>query len=153
MVGHLGTMEFNSSTMYRYATINVKELAGKIEDDIPDVVKKFVQAFVMSMPTGKQNSFANRTVPDMVYITIRDDQPVNLCGAFEKPVNGKEGYVEESEKRLLSYAKEVQDNFVEKPVKTYIVGGGNLVDKSEKMKLCEALSALEKDIEECLRER
>ena len=41
------------------------------------------------MPTGKQNTFANRTAPDLAYITIRSDQPVNLVGAFEKPVRSK----------------------------------------------------------------
>ena len=27
--GHLGTVEYNSSTLYRYATVNVMELAGQ----------------------------------------------------------------------------------------------------------------------------
>ncbi len=150
--GHLGTVEFNSSTMYRYATVNVRELNEKIEDNISDVVKKFVQAFVLAMPTGKQNTFANRTVPDMVYVAIRDDQPVNMCGAFEKPVNGKDGYVEESERRLLKYLEDVYDNFVEEPVKSYIVGGSAVVDNLERVSFKEMLSLLSKDIEESLKE-
>lgn len=28
--GHLGTVEYNSSTLYRYATVNVMELAGQL---------------------------------------------------------------------------------------------------------------------------
>ena len=37
-------------------------------------VRGFAQAFLLSMPTGKQNSFANRTLPDAVYVTVRRDQ-------------------------------------------------------------------------------
>ena len=60
-----------------------------------EVVRSFGEAFIRSMPTGKQNTFANRTLPDAVYVTIREDQPVNLCGAFERAVpQSAEGYAE-----------------------------------------------------------
>ena len=82
--GHLGTVEYNSSTLYRYATVNVMELAGQLgAAQAAETVRAFGEAFLFSMPTGKQNTFANRTLPDAVYVTLREDQPVNLCGAFE----------------------------------------------------------------------
>ena len=81
--GHLGTLEFNSSTLYRYATVNVLELQKHLgAEDTAETARVFAEAFIRSMPTGKQNSYANRTLPDAVYITLRQDQPVNLCGAF-----------------------------------------------------------------------
>lgn len=115
--GHLGTTEFNSATLYRYATVNVRELNEHLgQDDTPVVTKEFVRALVCSMPTGKQNSFANRTLPDFVYITFREDQPVNLVGAFEKPIHaGKEGYVLKSIQALTSYAQEVYDAYNLRP--------------------------------------
>ncbi len=123
--GHLGTVEFNSATLYRYATINACALEENLKADTPQAVRAFVEAFVRSMPTGKQNTFANRTLPDAVVVMLRDDQPVNLCGAFEKPVAAKEsdgyGYVEASKKALCDYAKQVQD-YVSAPVKTLKVG-------------------------------
>jgi len=73
-------VEFNSSTLYRYATVNVDELKHNIGTDTAAAVRAFAEAFIYSMPTGKQNTAANRTVPDMVYITISCDQPVNLVG-------------------------------------------------------------------------
>lgn len=70
--GHLGTVEYNSSTLYRYATVNVMELAGQLgAEQAAETVRAFGEAFLFSMPTGKQNSFANRTLPDAVYVTIR----------------------------------------------------------------------------------
>lgn len=149
--GHLGTVEFNSSTLYRYASVNVKELVKNLKDDTPDVVEKFVKAFVLSMPTGKQNTFANRTVPDLVYVTIRSDQPVNLCGAFENAVKaGKDGYVKKSEEALLAYANMIYSDFVDEPKKTYFVGGEDL--NVEKTSLKNLLADLKEDIVEFVNE-
>lgn len=122
--GHIGTVEFNSSTLYRYATINVRELAQNLkQEELKLAVKGFAKAFISSMPGGKQNSFANRTLPDLVYVTLRGDQPVNLAGAFEKPVAAKgEGYVGESKKALADHAGKVYENFAALPDKAWVVG-------------------------------
>ncbi|MGW5571681.1 type I-E CRISPR-associated protein Cas7/Cse4/CasC [Nocardia thailandica] len=87
--GMIGLVEFNSSTLYRYATINVDMLARNLGDREATAlaVSNFLIAFVRSMPTGKQNTFANRTLPDAVLISVRADQPVNLVTAFETPVD------------------------------------------------------------------
>ena len=76
---HLDTTEFNSCTMYRYATAGIHELAVHLGDEEAAVraAVNFVRAFCLSMPTGKQNSFANRTAPETAYVAIRKDQPVN----------------------------------------------------------------------------
>ena len=122
--GHLGTVEFNSSTLYRYATVNVSELAKWTGADTAKVVCGFAEAFIRSMPTGKQNTFANRTLPDMVYVAVRCDQPVNLAGAFECPVKcGNDGYVEKSCNALLSYADKMYSSFADKPELALGCGG------------------------------
>lgn len=114
--GHIGTTEFNSATLYRYASVNVDELAGWLGGETVDAVKGFVEAFCYAMPTGKKNSFANRTVPDVVYIAVRTDQPVNLAGAFEKPVRaGTSGYLTPSEEALAVYAEKTYARFVARP--------------------------------------
>jgi CRISPR system Cascade subunit CasC len=118
--GHIGTVEFNSSTLYRYTTVAVhqlyKQLGDNTGDDTIDAVTNFVQAFVCSMPTGKQNTFANRTLPDAVLVALRTDQPINLVGAFEKPVPpSDEGYVTASAKRLVAHARSVYRNFAGDP--------------------------------------
>ena len=126
--GHLGTVEYNSSTLYRYATLNVNELAKKLDESdeseiLSDVVKKFIQAFVVSMPTGKQNTFANRTLPSLVYVTLRDDQPINLVGAFERPVKtSTEGYVDESIKALTRFADKTYKMYDAYQKKSWYIG-------------------------------
>lgn len=86
--GMIGTIEFNSSTLYRYATLNIEGLHANLNDAAATAraAAAFVESLALSMPTGKQNTFANRTVPDAVVVCIRSDQPVNLVGAFETPV-------------------------------------------------------------------
>lgn len=114
--GHLGTNEFNASTLYRYATVNAVELSNTLGKDVSEVIKGFAEAFIYSMPTGKQNSYANRTLPDMIYITVRDDQPVNMAGAFEKPVPaGNNGYMEGSVKRFVDYVQTTYKCFICEP--------------------------------------
>lgn len=123
---HLGTTEFNSCTMYRYATVGVHELAGHlVAEEAVRAALNFVRAFCLSMPTGKQNSFANRTAPEAAYVTIRGDQPVNLAGAFERPVRSfSGGYEEPSEEALAGYAQKTYGTFVEAPEAAFVVGGG-----------------------------
>ena len=124
--GHLGTVEYNSSTLYRYATVNVMELAGQLDaEQAAETVRAFGEAFLFSMPTGKQNSFANRTLPDAVYVTIREDQPVNLCGAFERAVpRSTQGYTEPSKAALAQYAQQMYSSFAEAPAQSFTVGSG-----------------------------
>lgn len=140
---YLDTNEYNSSTLYRYATINVREFAKLVEaNEVKMGIEAFIEAFALSMPTGKQNSFANRTVPDMVYVTLRRDQPVNLVGAFEKPVYAnKEGYVGASVDHLVNYAEKVYTDFVEEPEAAWQVGTNeeNFGEKITMKKLPEAV--------------
>ena len=128
---HLDTTEFNSCTMYRYATAGIHELAGHLgAEEAVRAAVNFVRAFCLSMPTGKQNSFANRTAPEAAYVTIRGDQPVNLAGAFERPVRSfAGGYEEPSEEALAAYAQKTYGTFVEAPKAAFVVGGGEKLDE------------------------
>ncbi len=97
----LGTVEYNSSTLYRYANVNVEELAQNLgAESALTGVREFIKSFALSMPTGKQNTFANKTLPSYILVTVRDDTPVNLVSAFEQPVESKNGYVRKSVEKL-----------------------------------------------------
>ena len=149
--GHLGTVEYNSATLYRYATVNVMELERHLgAEKAAEVVRSFGEAFIRSMPTGKQNTFANRTLPDAVYVTIREDQPVNLCGAFERAVRkSAEGYAEPSKSALQVYAQQLYQSFAEAPAKSFTVGTG-LEALAPAQPLNTMLDALEEAVKENL---
>ncbi len=142
---HIGVSEYASSTLYRYANINCMELFKILGQATPEVVRTFMKAFILSLPTGKMNSFANQTLPCSVYFTLRLDRPVSLVPAFEKPVHSSlEGYEKDSQKALVEYAKKTL-HFVKKPTLEIVVGEG-LDDLSNPIALDEALDQLEKEI-------
>lgn len=149
--GHLGTVEYNSSTLYRYATVNVMELAGQLgAAQAAETVRAFGEAFLFSMPTGKQNTFANRTLPDAVYVTLREDQPVNLCGAFERAVpRSAQGYAAPSKAALAQYAQQMYSSFAEAPVQSFTVGSG-LEELAPAQTAKAMLGALEKAVRDAL---
>ena len=149
--GHLGTVEYNSSTLYRYATVNVMELAGQLgAAQAAETVRAFGEAFLFSMPTGKQNTFANRTLPDAVYVTLREDQPVNLCGAFERAVpRSAQGYAAPSKAALAQYAQQMYSSFAEAPAQSFTVGSG-LEELAPAQTAKAMLGALEKAVRDAL---
>lgn len=123
--GMIGTVEFNSSTLYRYATVDVDRLQDNLGDDkaARRAVEAFARAFVLSMPTGKQNTFANRTLPDAVLVVLRDTRPINLVGAFEEAVTGQ-SRIAEAIQRLASHATDVHTAYVERPLAAWTFGPG-----------------------------
>lgn len=111
----LGSLEFNSSTLYRYANININELIHNLDTGSAiDGAVVFIKEFLLTMPSGKQNTFANKTLPSYVMVNIRTDTPVNLVSAFEEPVKSKNGYVEKS---IEKFEKEfeVSNQYVDTP--------------------------------------
>ena len=113
----LGTIEYNSSTLYRYANIALHEFVKQLDDQSATIeaVKLFIKAFVLSMPTGKMNTFANATLPQLVLVSLRHDRPVNLVTAFEQPVrtDGHNGYAKSSCQKLFDEGQKI-DKFTEK---------------------------------------
>lgn len=147
--GMIGIVEYNSSTLYRYATVAVHELYNELDQENKFTVKaivEFTKAFITSMPTGKQNTFANRTLPDAVLITIRSDQPVNLVGAFEKPIAATtDGYAQKSVNQLNKYAQEIYANFAGEPEKAWEISKDEQIG-AKKVNLKELLAEIEKQI-------
>lgn len=122
--GMLGTIEYNSSTLYRYANVAAHELVKRLEDNeeaTKNALMLFVESFVKSMPTGKVNTFANQTLPSAVVVTLRSDRPVNIVTAFEMPVKTNGGYIENSVKQLEKGLKDAQ-TFVATPLSTLSIG-------------------------------
>lgn len=123
--GMMGTVEFSSATMYRYATVNLDMLVENLGDGeaVLRALEVFIKGFCLSMPTGKQNTFANRTVPETIVVSVRDDQPVSLVGAFEEPVLEASGigYVDSSVGELAQYAETIGKNYGLKPISSFVV--------------------------------
>lgn len=135
----LGDIEYNSSTLYRYANVNVRELIADLgEKDALAGINDFIKSFILSMPTGKQNTFANKTVPGYVMATVHSDTPVNLVSAFETPVRSRQGYMEQSIEKLEQEYDDVQQ-FIEKPLAQIILRKGTMAEGNKVNNLSELL--------------
>jgi len=148
--GMIGTVEFNSSTLYRYATVDIDRLQDNLgqADVTRRAVEAFVRSFICSMPTGKQNTFANRTLPDAVLVIVRETQSINFVGAFEEAVTdgADEGRVAKSIRLLAQYGEELHEAYDERPVASWWVGVGQraegLAQIADRSTLDGAVSAL-----------
>lgn len=144
----IGTIEYDSATLYRYANVNMNELINSLgnADVAIKGLKLFIKDFITSMPTGKQNTFANKTVPQYVLVTVRTDTPVNLVSAFEKPVRSREGYVQPSIERLEAEYQDTQ-KFVQKPLEVFVLTNANSKIESQINNIDDLIDSVAKTIE------
>lgn len=85
----IGTVDFNSACYYRYANLDLRQLARNLGDDTDLVTRAtsaWLRAFIHAVPSGKQNSMAARTMPDTLLGVVREAGAWNLANAFLKPV-------------------------------------------------------------------
>ncbi|MGW8484959.1 type I-E CRISPR-associated protein Cas7/Cse4/CasC [Streptomyces sp. NPDC055886] len=109
--GHMGHTEFSAGTFYRYATIDLRDLARNIGDrpeELRELTAAFLSSFILSLPQAKKNSTAPHTIPDLAHISVRTDRPLSYAAAFESPVTaaGQGGYAAPSRTTLSGYAEE-----------------------------------------------
>ncbi|MBI5510181.1 MAG: type I-E CRISPR-associated protein Cas7/Cse4/CasC [Deltaproteobacteria bacterium] len=95
--GHVGTQEFASAVLYHYVCIDRALLAENLGNDEAlknKTVAAFTKACLTVAPTGKQNSFASRSLASYVLAEKGDFQPRSLAVAFLEPVKGDAMLVE-----------------------------------------------------------
>lgn len=141
--GMIGTVQMMSSTLYRYATVNLNGLEKNLgsAEVARQAAGQFIEAFIASMPTGKINTFANQTLPELVHVAIRDTRPVSLVNAFETPVlegtqasykfetGAKENHKSRrtiAAERLAKEARDIQDVYGFAPRAAFVMGMGDL---------------------------
>ncbi|MFD8786346.1 type I-E CRISPR-associated protein Cas7/Cse4/CasC [Kitasatospora sp. NPDC059599] len=134
--GMIGTVDFNSATLYRYAAVDVDRLQDNLgkgldEDTSPATpvrraVEAFLDGFVSSLPTGKINTFGNHTLPDVVIVKLRSTRPISFVSAFERPVStdGFGGHLEPACERLIDYVPEIERAYGAEDTATWVLRVG-----------------------------
>ena len=134
--GMIGTVQMMSSTLYRFATIDVLSLRQNLGGDAEATVTaagSFLRSFICSLPTGKLNTFANNTLPELVYVTVRQDRPVSLVNAFEKPVRGEESSSRRraAARALAEEARSVNEVYEMAPLASFVLSLGDLGEEMD----------------------
>ncbi|WP_433379375.1 type I-E CRISPR-associated protein Cas7/Cse4/CasC [Streptosporangium sp. CA-115845] len=119
--GMIGTVEFNSATLYRFAAVDVDLLRrnlGKglrkdepVTEPVRRAIEAFVECFLTSLPTGKINTFGNHTRPDAVVVKVRSSRPISFVAAFEEPCRAEPetgGHLRQASEALASYIPDVE---------------------------------------------
>lgn len=90
---HMGETGYNSSTYYRFTTLNTVQLQSNLGSAVhaDTIAHAFAEAFIKAIPTGHQNGFAAHSLPAAVMMVVRKGQPISLVDAFENPVAPKGG--------------------------------------------------------------
>jgi CRISPR system Cascade subunit CasC len=117
---HIGETGYNSSTYYRFTTLDTEQLKHNLGDatQAEAIAEAFAEAFVKAIPTGHQNGFAAHSLPAAVMAVVRNGQPISLVDAFENPVvpKGSKSLLENALTKLDSHWADLGKMYGEKSV-------------------------------------
>ncbi|WP_234554304.1 type I-E CRISPR-associated protein Cas7/Cse4/CasC [Thermus caliditerrae] len=153
--GMMGDVEFYSATMYRYAVVNLDKLLENLQGD-QELARKgalaFLEAFALTLPSGKQNSFAAHNPPLFLAFRAGVGMPRNLATAFERPIWPKEGKAL-SDLSVEALAREwAKFDRAYGPLSPEWKGALNLTEgEAEGLPLAQSLPELRGKVEEALR--
>lgn len=88
--GHMGSLEFNSATYYRYVSLDLGQLAENLHTEaIEDAVDVFAKALFLAQPAARQATMAAMCPWNYAIVTIRNGQGIQM--PFNKPVKPAAG--------------------------------------------------------------
>ena len=88
--GHMGSLEFNSATYYRYVSLDLGQLADTLRgDDVQEAVELFTKALFLAVPAARQSTMSAASPWDYAVITVRKGQRMQL--SFNDPVKAQPG--------------------------------------------------------------
>lgn len=100
---HMGSLEFNSATYYRYISLDLGQLAQTLgTDDLKQAIAAFTQALFVAVPNARQTTQSGASPWEFARVLVRKGQ--RLQAPFEQPVKTKgEGYLQPSIEALKEY--------------------------------------------------
>lgn len=90
---HMGSLEFNSATYYRYISLDLGQLYQSLNgQNLAEAIESFVKALYVAVPTARQTTMTGLSAWDYAKVLVRKGQ--SLQASFENPVKAKgEGYL------------------------------------------------------------
>lgn len=102
--GHMGTLEFNSATYYRYVALDIGQLVETLGGDehLDLAIAAFIKALYIAVPIARQKTQSGSNLWDYARVYVRRGQ--RLQASFDNPVRSKgEGYLKPSIEALESF--------------------------------------------------
>jgi CRISPR system Cascade subunit CasC len=110
--GHMGSLEFNSATYYRYISLNLGQLYNSLAgQSLPDAIDAFTKALFVAVPSARQTTMSGASPWDFAKVFVRKGQRLQV--PFEKPV------VKEKEGGFLQPSIQVLTDYLNKAEKLH----------------------------------
>lgn len=88
--GHMGSLEFNSATYYRYISLNLGQLCDSLAgQSLPDAIEVFTKALFVALPSARQTTMSGASPWDFAKVFVRKGQRLQI--PFETAVKAKDG--------------------------------------------------------------
>lgn len=123
---------FSSAVYYKYLNVDLDALAGNLRgggaEELKRVAGVLVEAAALATPTGKQNSFAAHSNPELILVEISTEKrPVSYANAFLQAVEGGAGrnLMSESAKALDGYIESVAAAFAPTDTRRFLLAVGH----------------------------
>lgn len=100
---HMGSLEFNSATYYRYVSLDLGQLTQVLgEEELKKAIAAFTQALFVAVPSARQTTQSGASPWDFARVMVRNGQRLQV--PFEAPVKAKgEGFLRPSIEALAGY--------------------------------------------------
>ncbi|MDH3001207.1 hypothetical protein A1D23_02165 [Chelonobacter oris] len=101
---HMGALEFNSATYYRYISVDLGQLHQTLQgQDLKKAVDAFIKALYVAMPAARQSTQSGASGWEYAKILVRNGQRLQV--PFERAVKAErqEGYLKPSIQTLKDY--------------------------------------------------
>jgi CRISPR system Cascade subunit CasC len=86
----MGSLEFNSATYYRYASLDLGQLAQSLgEDELKKAIDAFTKALYVAVPNARQTTQSGASPWEFARVMVRKGQRLQV--PFETAVKAKEG--------------------------------------------------------------
>ena len=98
---HMGSLEFNAATYYRYVSLDLGQLWTNLAgSNIAEAVEAFTKALFVAIPTARQTTMSGASPWDFARISVRKAQRLQV--PFEKAVRTENGSMLEPSIAALS---------------------------------------------------
>ena len=100
---HMGSLEFNSATYYRYVSLDVGQLAQTlVGQNISEAVESFIKALFVAVPSARQTTQSGASPWEFARVFVRKGQRLQV--PFETAVKSQNGgFFEPSKKEMCDY--------------------------------------------------
>ena len=100
---HMGSLEYNSATYYRYVSLDLGQLAATLDkEEMKQAVEVFTKALYVAVPAARQTTQSGACPWEFAKVMVRSGQRLQV--PFEAPIRAKgNGFLQPSVRALKDY--------------------------------------------------